>query len=95
MIKRILGALPPGLRPSPEVFRARRNWGLLVLFLASCARPYVEPIDVPANVADFIPRDVDPGEVNRDPEGCYFYVYASELILIRDFDGQPVCEISQ
>lgn len=84
------GGQPPGLRPSPEVFWARRSLGF-VLLLAACARPVVEPLMLPLSVDEMLPTDIDRSEVNRDPEGCYFYTYANELIVVRDRAGQPIC----
>ena len=84
------GGQPPGLRPSPEVFGARRSLALVVL-LSACARPVVEPLMLPLSVDEMLPTDIDRSEVNRDPEGCYFYTHASELIVVRDRAGQPIC----
>lgn len=62
-----------------------------LLGVSACALPTVNPLDLPPDVASAVPSDIDMSEVNRDPEGCYFYTYAAELILIRDQMGQPIC----
>ncbi len=59
--------------------------------LAACGLPQVEPLDVPNEVAQFIPSDIDQSEVNRDPDGCYFYTYAGSLFTVEDDNGDSVC----
>jgi hypothetical protein len=59
--------------------------------LVACGLPQVDPIDVPADVERFIPTDIDQSEVNRDPDGCYFYTYAGSLFTVEDDNGDPVC----
>lgn len=80
-----------------KILFAKRTLTGIIFFcliaLVGCARPFVEPIDLPTDVAMYVPSDIDPSEVNRDTQGCYFYVYAAELILIRDRNGQPICSI--
>lgn len=67
--------------------------GLLVgLFLLSaCARPVVDPLMLPPSVDAAIPSDIDRSEVNRDPDGCYFYTFASALFVVRDRTGAQIC----
>ena len=62
-----------------------------LLFLAGCALPTVDPLDFPPEVEAALPFDIDRSEVNRDPEGCYFYTYAADLFVVRDASGAPIC----
>lgn len=64
---------------------------LMVLALSACARPVVAPLMLPLSLDEVIPTDIDRTEVNRDPDGCYFYTFASELIVVRDQAGAPIC----
>ena len=59
--------------------------------LAACALPSVEPLTIPAEVADHIPHDIDMSEVNRDTNGCYFYTYGASLFTVNDDSGTPIC----
>ena len=59
--------------------------------LAACAMPQVEPMDIPVDVDAYLPTDIDKSEVNKDPDGCYFYTYAADLFVVRDEKGNPVC----
>ena len=61
------------------------------LALAGCALPTVEPLDLPPDVTQFIPPDIDMSEVNRDTNGCYFYTYGASLFTVEDDNGDPVC----
>ena len=61
------------------------------IVLAACALPTVAPLDLPAEVAAALPFDIDRSEVNRDPDGCYFYTYAADLFVVRDKSGAPIC----
>lgn len=63
----------------------------VLLLLAACALPQVEPLDFPPEVEAALPFDIDRSEVNRDTDGCYFYTYAADLFVVRDRGGQPVC----
>lgn len=62
-----------------------------LLYLTACALPEVDPLDLPPDVESALPADIDLSEVNRDPDGCYFYVYAGDLFVVRDIDGAPIC----
>jgi len=62
------------------------------LLLTACALPEAEPLDIPDQIAQSIPPDIDFSEVNRDPDGCYFYVYAGDLFTVEDRNGDPVCD---
>jgi hypothetical protein len=62
-----------------------------LLILAGCALPTVDPLDLPAQVEAALPADIDRSEVNRDPDGCYFYTYAADLFVVRDINGAPIC----
>ncbi len=84
------GGQPTCLRPSPAVFLAKSSW-LALLVLAACARPVIAPLMLPLSVDEAIPTDIDRSEVNRDPDGCYFYTFANELIVVRDRNGDPIC----
>ncbi len=64
---------------------------LPLVILASCALPTVEPINLPSQIEAAIPADIDLSEVNRDPKGCYFYVYAGDLFQVKDADGNSIC----
>jgi len=70
-----------------------RHWIALLSFsgLFACGLPQVDPLDIPTDVAQFIPADIDQSEVNRDPDGCYFYTYAGNLFTVEDDNGDPVC----
>lgn len=76
---------------------ATRGFRLLILrgaalvALTACALPTVEPLDIPADVTQFIPADIDMSEVNRDTNGCYFYTYGASLFTVKDDNGDPVC----
>lgn len=59
--------------------------------LTACGRPNIAPLMLPLSVDEALPPDIDRREVNRDPEGCYFYTYAAELFVVRDADGAPIC----
>lgn len=85
-----IGGQPPGLRPPPEVFRAGGKYAV-VLTLMGCAQPTVAPLMLPLSVDEAIPTDIDRSEVNRDPDGCYFYTFANELFVVRDRNGAPIC----
>lgn len=67
--------------------------GLMVglFILSACARPVVDPLLLPLSVDAAIPSDIDRSEVNRDPDGCYFYTFTSELFVVRDSTGAPIC----
>jgi len=65
--------------------------GSCLLLSAACALPQVDPLDLPTEVEAALPIDIALSEVNRDPDGCYFYVYAGDLLIVRDRDGQPIC----
>jgi hypothetical protein len=67
----------------------------VILTLTGCARPVVAPLMLPLSVDEAIPSDIDRSEVNRDPEGCYFYTFAAELIVVRDRSGAPICILPQ
>lgn len=60
-------------------------------FVAACGQPSVAPLLLPLSVDEALPSDIDRSEVNRDPEGCYFYTFASELFVVKDRDGNPIC----
>lgn len=62
-----------------------------MLLLSACARPTVPPLLLPLSVDEALPSDIDRSEVNRDPDGCYFYTYAAELFVVKDRDGTPIC----
>jgi len=65
---------------------------ILTLFLlAGCALSTVAPLDFPPEVEAALPVDIDRSEVNRDPDGCYFYTFAAELLVVRDANGTPIC----
>lgn len=64
----------------------------LSLLVTACGRPSVEPLDLSPGVDQFIPADIDRSEVNRGPDGCYFYTYASSLFQVLDGNGDPVCQ---
>ena len=64
---------------------------LPLTLLAACGLPTVEPLDLPLEVEAAIPSDIDRSEVNRDPDGCYFYTFAAELFVVRDDSGVPIC----
>jgi hypothetical protein len=64
---------------------------ILLLLLGACGRPAVTPLLLPLSVDEMLPGDIDRSEVNRDPDGCYFYTYAAELFVVRDRSGQPIC----
>lgn len=64
---------------------------LVMICLTGCAPPTVDPLDLPAEVTRFLPTDIDMSQVNRDPDGCYFYTYAADLFVVRDQNGAPVC----
>lgn len=59
--------------------------------LSACALPTVDSIAIPADVADYIPPDIDMSEVNRDTNGCYFYTYGASLFTVQDDNGNPIC----
>lgn len=59
--------------------------------LSACACPVIDPLMLPLSVDEAIPSDIDRSEVNRDPDGCYFYTFAAELIVVRDRNGAPIC----
>lgn len=59
--------------------------------LSACSLAQVEPLDLPAEVSDYLPADIDMSEVNRDPDGCYFYTYGASLFIVQDNNGNPVC----
>jgi hypothetical protein len=59
--------------------------------LIGCAPPTIAPLLLPFSVDEAIPTDIDWSEVNRDPEGCYFYTFANELFVVRDRNGDPIC----
>ncbi|MCG3269057.1 hypothetical protein [Yoonia sp. I 8.24] len=59
--------------------------------LSACGLPSVDPIAIPADVAAFIPPDIDMSEVNRDTNGCYFYTYGASLFTVNDDSGAPIC----
>ena len=59
--------------------------------LSACALPSVDPIAIPADVADYIPADIDMSEVNRETNGCYFYTYGASLFTVNDANGTPIC----
>jgi endo-alpha-1,4-polygalactosaminidase (GH114 family) len=59
--------------------------------LSGCALPSIETLSVPADVADYIPADIDMSEVNRDTHGCYFYTYGASLFTVEDDNGDPIC----
>ena len=61
------------------------------LVLAGCAFPVAEPLDLPSGIEAALPADIDRTEVNRDPDGCYFYVYAGDLFTVNDANGEPIC----
>lgn len=63
----------------------------LLILLTSCALPTVAPLLLPLTVDEALPIDIDRSEVNRDPDGCYFYTYAAELFVVKDRDGNPIC----
>ena len=63
----------------------------LLILLTSCAPPTVAPSLLPLTVDEALPTDIDRSEVNRDPDGCYFYTYAAELFVVKDRDGNPIC----
>jgi hypothetical protein len=42
-------------------------------------------------VDEALPSDIARSEVNRDPDSCYFYTHASELFVVKDRDGNPIC----
>jgi hypothetical protein len=66
--------------------------GLLsTLSLTACGLPQVDPLDVPTDVAQFITSHIDQSEVNREPDGRYFYTYAGSLFTVQDDKGDPVC----
>lgn len=70
----------------------KKVWFVVLCCLASaCTRPVVAPLMLPLSVDEAIPTDIDRAEVNRDPDGCYFYTYAAELIVVRDRAGDPIC----
>jgi hypothetical protein len=64
---------------------------VVMLLLSACARPIVAPLLLPLSVDEALPSDIDRSEVNRDPDGCYFYTHASELFVVKDRDGNPIC----
>ena len=66
---------------------------LLMAFalLTACALPKVDPLTLPPQVKAAVPADIDLSEVNRDPDGCYFYTYAADLFVVRDRSGEPIC----
>lgn len=64
---------------------------LLVPWLGACAPPTIAPLLLPLSVDEALPSDIDRSEVNRDPDGCYFYTFASELIVVKDRNGDPIC----
>lgn len=70
---------------------AKRSLIVGFVVLSACARPVVEPLMLPLSVDEAIPSDIDRSEVNRDPDGCYFYTFASELIVVLDRSGTPIC----
>ncbi len=86
-----MSKLPTTQRPATVLFCAKGGVCGAMLALAGCVRGTLEPLPLPQDIAQFVPTDIDKQEINQDPEGCYFYVYASELILIRDHSGDPVC----
>lgn len=59
--------------------------------LIACSPPTVVPLLLPLSVDEILPADIDRSEVNRDPDGCYFYTYAAELFVVMDRNGQPIC----
>ncbi|RBW43545.1 hypothetical protein DS901_10085 [Loktanella sp. D2R18] len=63
----------------------------VLALLSACALPTVDPIEIPSDVADFIPPDIDMSEVNRDTNGCYFYTYGASLFTVEDDNGTPIC----
>lgn len=70
---------------------AKRSMLIVFVVLSACARPVVEPLLLPPSVDEAIPSDIDRSEVNRDPDGCYFYTFAAELFVVRDRSGAPIC----
>jgi hypothetical protein len=64
---------------------------IALALLSGCALPSVEPLSIPADVADYIPADIDMSEVNRDTHGCYFYTYGASLFAVNDDSGTPIC----
>lgn len=69
---------------------------LTMVGLVACSRPVIAPLsDIPADVLAHVPTDIDISELNRDPDGCYFYTYAADLFVVKDAQGQPVCVTDQ
>jgi len=64
---------------------------LIFVLVAGCALPTVDPLDLPPQIEAALPPDIDVSEVNRDPDGCYFYTYAADLFVVRDANGVPLC----
>ena len=84
-----MGASPQ----TPGIFPTRRSWGIALLCLAACGGPEAGPLNpgLPGEVVAQLPLDVDLDEVNRDPDGCFFYTYAATLFVVRDDAGNPIC----
>ena len=64
---------------------------VVLLLVAACARPTVAPLVLPLSVDEALPTVINRSEVNRDPDGCYFYTYAAALFVVKDRDGNPIC----
>ena len=90
-MRALLQTLFEGLRSFFWIFLNQRVGGVAFCLLAACALPQIDPLDLPVVVAEAVPSDIDMSEVNRDPDGCYFYTFAGELILVRDRSGVPIC----
>jgi len=57
----------------------------------ACGPPEIARLQLPLSVDEALPSDIDRSEVNRDPNGCYFYIFAAELFVVKDRDGNPIC----
>lgn len=64
---------------------------LLVAWLEACATSTIAPLLLPPSVDEALPSDIDRSEANRDPNGCYFYTFASELFVVKDRNSIPIC----
>ena len=55
----------------------------------------VDPSALPATVLDILPAGVPPSAVQKDGNGCYSYVNAFEIVVLRQGGtegGAPICD---